>query len=328
MPWPLTFNKMIFTLKQIIVLGFAIVPALIWLWFFLGQSRQNKLLVLLTFIGGMIAAKIILIYQGYWDTTVNLIFFKVSLVDFRTNIETIVVNALFATFVIFLGVGVMEEVAKFIIMRFINKNSFRSIDDVIQLAIASALGFAFFENVLYFANHYSQLSAGGFFGFALFRVTVVTMVHMLCSGVLGYYYGMAFFASPILMIQTMKKKRHPILQFLKTVLHMKRSGVYHDEMLVLGLLLSMFLHALYDFTLSFTEATFAGIPVYLPIMFLYFFGGFAFLRYLLQKKDHNLKLGLVGTTMMPKEDFQKLIAEIQEIKQKMRSDIESQEEAT
>lgn len=307
-------------LAQILVFAIAVIPAVIWLYLFLSKHHENKWLVILTFVGGMAAAKLIVTYQGYWDSTVNLIFFKVSLVNFKSNIEAMIINAALATFVIFLGVGVMEEFAKFWIMRLINQNFFKSIDDVIELAIISALGFAFFENVLYFTSQVGRLSAGGFAVFALFRVTVVTMVHVLCSGILGYYYGMAFFASPMLKIQQMKQQRHPILHFLKRVLHLKKSHVYHDEMMLIGLVASMVTHAIYDFVLS-LDYTFLGLPLYLPVMLLYFFGGYWYLSRLFQKKDLNLKLGLVGTHVMPKEDFVKLLDQVQEIKAKMQEDL-------
>ena len=305
-------------LKSIIVFIIAIIPAILWLYLFLRKHHENKWLVVLTFIGGMIAAKLILVYQGYWDQTINLIFFKVDPVDFKRNIEMLFVSSpLMALFLSFVGVGVIEEFAKFRIMKFINHNFFKSIDDVIELAIISALGFAFFENIIYFSRHWGELSTGNFFVFAVMRVTIVTMVHMLCSGILGYYYGMAFFASPVLKIQHMKRKRHPILQFLKRVLHLKKSHVYHDEMIVIGLVLSMVIHGLYDFFLTINISV-AGIPLVVPIMFLYFFGGFWLLNNLLKKKDLNLKLGLVGTSVMPKEDFVKLLDEIGELKEKMR----------
>ncbi len=127
---------------------------------------------------------------------------------------------------------------------------------------------------------------------------------------------MAFFASPVLKIQHMKKKRHPVLQFFKRVLHLKKSHVYHDEMFVIGLVLAMVIHGLYDFLLT-INITIVGIPLVVPIMFAYFFGGFWFLNTLLKRKDLNLKLGLVGTEVMPKEDFVKLLDEIGEIKEHM-----------
>jgi RsiW-degrading membrane proteinase PrsW (M82 family) len=276
----------------------------------------SKKLVVFVFIGGMIAAKLILIYQGYWDQTVNLIFFKVNPVDFRSNIQMIFgAQPILALFLSFVGVGVMEEYAKFWIMKFVGRNYFKSIDDVIELAIVSALGFAFFENIVYFSQHFGQLGVGQFFIFAVMRVTVVTMVHMLCSGILGYYYGMAFFASPMLKIQYMKMNRHPILEFLKKVLNLHKSQIYHDEMYTIGVLLAMVIHALYDFLLTLQIGIFAIL-----IMFIYFLGGFWFLTRLLKKKEFNLKLGLVGTSIMPKDDFVKLLNEVHDIKEKMESE--------
>ncbi len=300
-------------MKTLLVFIIAIVPAIIWLYLFLSKHRENKWLVVLTFIGGMLAAKLILVYQGFWGDTINLIFFKVNPVDFKTNIEGILGSKpLLALFLSFIGVGVIEEYGKFWIMRIIDHNYFKSIDDVIELAIISALGFAFFENIIYFSQHWDNLSTGNFFIFALMRVTIVTMVHMLCSGILGYYYGMAYFASPMLKIQHMKKKRHPILQFFKKAMHFKKSHVYHDEMLVIGMILAMGIHALYDFLLTLQIGGFVVV-----VMLGYFFGGFWLLNSLLKRKDLNLKLGLVGTSVMPKEDFRKLLDEVQVIKEKM-----------
>lgn len=304
--------------KAFIILFFALIPAMIWLYMFMRGRELNKFLVLFTFIGGMIAAKLILIYQGYWDHTVNLIFFKVQPVDFKANLQNIFLSdPLLAVFLSFVGVGVVEEYAKFWIMRLINHNFFKSIDGVMKFAIISALGFSFFENMIYFLGQWGELSAGNFFVFALMRVTVVTMVHVLCSGILGYYFGMAFFASPMLKIQHMKKKRHRVLEFLNRVLHLKKSHVYHDQMFMTGLVLSMLVHGLYDFLLT-INVTIAGIPLVVPVILVYFFGGFWFLSTLLNKKELNLKLGLVGTSIMPKEDFVKLLGEVQELKKKMR----------
>ncbi len=309
---------MTLSLRYIVVFLFAIIPAIIWLYLFFKKHTVNKWLVLFTFIGGMIAAKIILIYQGYWDSTVNLIFFKVSLVDFRSNIEAIIANVTLALFVSFLGIGVMEEFLKFWIMKSINSNFFRSIDDVIELAIISALGFAFFENIIYFFNNWGNLSTMGFFTFALIRVTIVTMVHILSSGILGYYYGMAFFASPMLKIQKIKKKDHPIIRFISRIFRFKKSHIYHNEMFLIGLLLAMFVHAIYDFVLS-INIKIAGLPLFIPIILLYFFGGYTFLNSLLKKKQLNLKLGLVGTRAMPERDFEELLAQMQNIKDEMRT---------
>ena len=278
-------------LKYIISFFVALVPALIWALLFLKKHRENLWLVFLTFLGGIFAAQLILLYKGYWDTTINLIFAKVTLVDFRSNISSMFVSTVLAAFVTFLGVGAMEEFFKFGVMKTIGKKWFRSIDDVISLAIISALGFSFYENMVYLAANWEALSGINFVLLALSRVTVVAMVHMLCSGVLGYYFGLAYFASPILRLEHTEKKRHPVLVFLKNLLHMKKSHLYHNEMIALGLVLAMLLHAVYDFVLS---STIHLSPMLITgIIMLYFFGGYYFLSHLMKLKRSRLQLGLL-----------------------------------
>jgi len=280
-----------FNLKYFVTFLIAIIPALIWASLFMKKHRENKWLVLFTFIGGIFAAQLILLYKGYWDTTINLIFAKITLVDFRSNISAIFVNTLLAAAMTFLGIGAMEEFAKFWIMKAINKDFFRSIDDVISLAIISALGFSFYENMIYFNSQWEVVNMTAFLLLALSRVTIVTMVHMLCSGVLGYYFGLAYFASPILRIQHREKKRHPILVFFKNLLHMKKAHLYRNEMMTVGLVSAMFLHALYNFILSSTINL--NSLVVSGTVLIYFFGGYYLLSYLMKKKETKLQLGLL-----------------------------------
>ena len=304
---------MSFELKYLIVFLITIIPFGIWLYLFLWRRNLNKWLVVFTFAGGMIAAKLILIYQGYWDETINLIFFKVNPVNFRENIQMIFSSKpILALFLSFIGVGVMEEFLKFSMLKTVGHRFFRSIDDVIEMAIITALGFAFFENIVYFFNQWGQLSTGTFVVFAIFRVTIVTMVHILCSGVLGYYFGMAFFASPVLKIEYTKKKRHPITNFFSRLLHLKRERIYHDEMLLIGLVSALGLHAIYDFVLSMNYVIF-GLPVHVPVMLIYFFGGFWYLNHLLKKKELNIDLGLIGDKPISRKEYIKLIEQNDEM---------------
>jgi RsiW-degrading membrane proteinase PrsW (M82 family) len=294
-------------LKYLIVFLIAAIPALVWLYIFLNRHRENRWLVFFTFVGGILAAQLILLYKGYWDSTLNFIFFKVNLVDFRSNIQEIIVNGVLAAVVTFLSIGAMEEFAKFWIMKSVNRNFFNSIDDVIELSIVAALGFAFYENMVYFLGQWGKLSTGAFALLAVSRVTIVTMVHMLCSGILGYYFGRALFAAPILKIQHHQKKRHPVLNFFKTVFHMKTTHLYRDEMMAIGLVLSMGIHALYDFILS---STILIPPMVITLIILvYFFGGYWFLGYLLKKKEDQLELGHLTSELVPEREIIKMMRE-------------------
>lgn len=201
--------------KYFINFFLAIIPALIWAILFLKKHKENKWIVFFTFFGGIFAAELILLYKGYWDTSVNLIFAELKLIDFRSSISAMFVNTVLATFMTFMGVGAMEEFAKFIMMKIIAKNFFKSIDDVINLAIISALGFSFYENMIYFNHQWDLLNLKSFILVVLSRVSIVTMVHILCSGILAYFFALAYFASPIFRLEHLQKKRHPLLVFFK-----------------------------------------------------------------------------------------------------------------
>jgi len=273
----------------------AVIPAAIWMLIFYRKHQTNLWATFFTFIGGIVAAQLILLYKGYWDESINLLFFNIELIDFRSNISSIFVNTVLSAFVIFLGIGAMEEFSKFVVMRMLNKNHFRSIDDVISLAIVSALGFSFYENMVYFNAQWGALETSSFILLILSRITIVTMVHMLCSGVLGYYFAHAHFASPILLREHQQKKEHPVLRFLKTIFHLNTTHLYRDEMMVVGLVLAMFLHAIYNFILSSTVEL-NGLFIAGSIL-LYFFGGYIILSRLLKKKEDRIELGLLKETV-------------------------------
>ena len=77
----------------------------------------------------------------------------------------------------------------------------------------------------------------------------------------------------------------------KNLLHMKQSHLYHNEMITVGLVLAMFLHAIYDFVLS---STINLSPTLITgTVMLYFFGGYYFLSYLIKRKESKLQLGLL-----------------------------------
>ena len=83
-------------------------------------------------------------------------------------------------------------------------------------------------------------------------------------------------------------------------------------MIVIGMMLAMVIHALYDFLLTLQIGIFV-----IAVMLVYFVGGFIILNYLFNKKEVDLKLGVVGTTIMPKEDFVKILNYVQDEKEKM-----------
>ena len=92
--------------------------------------------------------------------------------------------------------GVLIEYFKNIVMRIGGWRYSHDVDAVLTLSFAAALGFVTFENLFLFLNEYaSGASYVAMLKFTLFRQFFVLPVHLVCSGVFGYFYGVGRFAS-------------------------------------------------------------------------------------------------------------------------------------
>ncbi len=96
--------------------------------------------------------------------------------------------------------GVFIEYGKNLIVRFVGHQYFHRIDDVIDLSFATALGFTFYENIFtflpIFTNHFSFDVPITLVKEVVMQIFYVLPIHMFCSGVFGYYYGLSHFAKP------------------------------------------------------------------------------------------------------------------------------------
>lgn len=97
-------------------------------------------------------------------------------------------------------IGFSIEYGKNIIVRFVGHKYFHRIDDVIDLSFATALGFTFYENIYtflpFFANGFSFDTPVTLVKEVIFQIFYVLPIHMFCSGVFGFYYGLSHFATP------------------------------------------------------------------------------------------------------------------------------------
>ncbi len=138
----------------------AFIPAVIWCLLFLKEHRQRLNLVLLMFFAGMLSTAPILFYDSLVRHNVELQFFLFRIVpeNFSRSSNAFVTgnlvgitgmkSTLIVTLISFLIVGLIEEVSKFWVLRSSGSHFFSSIDDVLQLGIIVAIGFAFAENVM------------------------------------------------------------------------------------------------------------------------------------------------------------------------------------
>jgi len=321
----------------------AIIPAIIWCFLFLKNHTQRISLVLLMFFAGMISTAPILFYDMLVRRGVELQFFLFRVVpeNFSRSSSAFVggnladlsgiKTTLATTLISFLIVGLIEETSKFWVLKKSGEKFFNSIDDVMQLGIIVAIGFAFAENVLnptYFISFVREFLLypespqwGGFIGNVLGRAILTNMVHILSTGVLAYFYGLLIFASPYLEETKKKWWSHPIARGLHVVLRLPEKSVFRTRVIVEGLIIATVLHGLFNFMVTLPDLLpgnpqtlgelFGAAPnsplhyvalLVIPSMF-YVVGGFWLITTLFYKKECMKERGClvkVDTFVRPK----------------------------
>ncbi|MCK5015935.1 MAG: PrsW family intramembrane metalloprotease [Candidatus Peribacteraceae bacterium] len=307
----------------------AIIPAILWCLFFLKYHKQRLSMVFLMFFAGMLSTAPILFYDKLVRSGVELQFFFFRIVpeNFSTTSTafisgnlvgmTGVRSTLVVTFVSFLFVGIVEEVSKFWVIRKSGRRFFSSIDDVLQLSIIVAIGFAFAENVLnptYFMNFVrayiltSTPNWGAFVGNVLGRAILTNMVHIVSTGVMGYFMGVALFAGPILKDGKSKGRFFILADGLNSLLRLPKKPVFRKQMLIVGLTFAILLHGLYNFLVTFPDllpgrpqsighifgmsnGLLGNIPIVIIPALFYVVGGSWLLTELFYKKENMKERG-------------------------------------
>ena len=252
----------------------AAIPAALWCWLFLGYHKQRKSLAFLMFFAGMLSTVPILLYDKVLKSGAELQFFLFRLVPESfsnassafvsgsmlgvTGYQSTIISALIS----FMLVGLIEELSKFWVLRRSGEQEFTSIDDVLQLGIIVAIGFAFAENVLnpsYFqAFVYQHLLQGqpdwgAFIGNVLGRSILTNMVHIVATGILGYYYGLSLFSSNFLRDAHGSGRTVLIPALFQRVLRLPEQLVFAREMLLTGFLFAVLLHGIFNFLVTLSE---------------------------------------------------------------------------
>ena len=313
----------------------ALIPAVIWCGFFLRYHYQQASLVLLMFFAGMLSTVPILFYDKLVRSGAEMQFFFFRIVPENFNRTssafvsgnlvgmTSVRSTLLITLLSFLFVGVVEEVSKFWVMKQSGKKFFSSIDDVMQLSIIVAIGFAFAENIVnptYFTGFVQDFlithepNWGGFLGNVMGRAILTNMVHIVSTGVLGYFFGLALFAGPYIQDAHRKGKILWVAESLHSLLGYPEKLVFRREMLLLGLTFAIILHGLFNFLVTFPDILPAHpstlgdlfglapgsllhlVPLLMIPSLFYVVGGFWLLTELFYKKENMKERGHLVTT--------------------------------
>ncbi len=155
-----------------------------------------------------------------------------------------------------LFLAIIEEYIKHLIVYITDDKKIKGIDDAITLSIVVGLAFAFIENIIY------SLVAGDI-GIIFYRSMVSIPIHLVASGIFGYYYGLAHFAKPITKLEGGDKTYRGKL--LPKLLTLKRSTVYREEKIIEGIFFATLFHAfmnlLFEFSLGFLAVPFIVIGI-------------------------------------------------------------------
>ncbi len=131
--------------------------------------------------------------------------------------------------------AIIEEYVKHLMVRFIDDKRIKDIDDAITLSIIVGLAFSFIETIIYAVTV-------GDMSLVLPRALLTMPVHVIASGIFGYYYGLSRFAEPILDAEHKNKRYRIKFKHLHTVLRMKKSDIYEEEKTAQGLVLATLFH--------------------------------------------------------------------------------------
>ena len=320
-----------YRLVRILATITAVIPAVIWCVLFLEYHRERLAIVILMFFAGMIATIPILFYDALVRRGVELQFFVVKLKpeSFNQSTEQFVSGQLIGmtplhstvltVFLSFIIVGLIEEVSKYWVLRRNGIPFITSVDDMLQLSIMVAIGFSFAENVTnpgYFMGFVREYLVFpdtpdiiGFISNVVGRSVMTTMVHIVSTGVMGYFMGLTLFADPLLQEGYRDGRPYKIVEWLHSVLRIKRVPIFRTEMLLIGLVSAIVLHGLFNFLVTLpdiipgnprTLGDLLGVPdhpvlqyiaiLLFPALF-YVVGGFWMLTGLFMNKENMKERG-------------------------------------
>ena len=196
-----------------ILIFYGLTPSIIWLCFYLRKDShpESNSEVLKVFFFGMIVA--------IPAAIIEIALFKI----FRIfNPSPALLNFLN----VFVGVALIEELAKYLVVKFevLNNSEFDEPIDAMLYMIIAALGFAAIENILILLPLGEPFIFGQIVSTSAFRFLGATFLHALSSGLLGFF----------IALSCLEHKNYRKLLFL-------------------GLIISTILHGLFNFSIITNE---------------------------------------------------------------------------
>ncbi|MDD4352567.1 MAG: PrsW family glutamic-type intramembrane protease [Candidatus Gracilibacteria bacterium] len=262
------------------IMVLSLVPVLFWMGVYLDREDRTKdqiKLLVGTFAYGILAVIPFLFIREF--------LFEDPSYNFILRLRTEIPNSYLAAFLTYSFVAVLEEYIKhfgFIVM--LEKSIFRlkKIIHGIEFSVASGLGFAFIENIVYLSSivHHGALT-GDFVAVFAIRSIGATLAHTVFSGMFGYFYARAkLLPHAVIKEQPSVWNLNSLLwqglkfelQRVQLILRNKATAQYERGGLIFtGFLLAALLHLAYNFLISVEifnrNLTFLTVP----LVFLAFF---------------------------------------------------------
>ncbi len=267
----------------------AALPAIIWsVVLFKGRKTSRWPLLLAFFLGTLTVLPLILLYDYVWVQFPQL--------NLYNAIDSSIANANIAAVASLVVVGILEELAKSGVVRFIGKTriGIQTINDAVKYSILAGLGFAFTENIFYFRDAWDQGGLVVLLPVLIFRSLFTVCGHMVFSGIYGYFYGISKFAHPIMEARLWMGERSFGVRMMSKILGTDEAKAYSQLMLLKGLIIAMGIHAAFNSFLQFDQ--------FLPVIAIVGFG-LLYLLYLLAHKAGAIVFASTGQdSSMAKKD--------------------------
>lgn len=270
----------------------AVIPVGIWLKIIRGEEQEKNLLIK-TFLLGTLAVippfVLIFLFDAYPQLNLYAI------------IEKDVSQAALAAILINIVVGVIEELAKNLIVRIIDKRHpeyIQTIGSALKLNICAGLGFSFAENIFYFYNIWINPAFGAsvLFTTFIFRSIFTMCAHMVFSGIFGYYFGIGKFSADITEAMHWEGKKMLLERFISKLTGKLTFEIVREGKNIKGLLIAMGMHA--AFNVSF------DLQYKLPSI-LIVAAGALYVYYLLHTKSGHLLFSVIkrrNSSMTPADE--------------------------
>lgn len=189
-----------------------LLPSFIWLVLFLMMDKkpESKRMILKIFFFGMLSVLPIIFF---------VIFSQIFFPFIPLGFAEMVALPIFALIFFILFWAFTEEILKYLVVKYkvLSHSELDEPIDIMIYMITAGLGFAALENILILFGH-PLLPLPEILGLVFIRFISATILHALCSGVLGYFLALSFF-------------------------HLKK----RKKFLFYGILFSSLLHGVYNF---------------------------------------------------------------------------------